>query len=138
MSEPFAFEVVFVVGGPLEPPPLDPINEMLGELYARILGEEHLDDCAFCSMLFGNRRAPSHQVPIDDDEVPYDLRPNACWRCDASDATTEVGLCAPCNRELTEPEPEWRGQEPYVVILDEIQSVPAAAFDAVADYLDGQ
>ena len=72
----------------------------------------------------GYARADS-LVVTDDDAGKFDTRPGACWRCDAAAATTELGLCASCDDDLREPEPEWRGQEPYLVIFDE-----AVGFDA--------
>lgn len=38
------------------------------------------------------------------DYPPADLDPEACWRCDALPAATDVGLCHPCRLELVETE----------------------------------
>ena len=35
------------------------------------------------------------------DAAPLDHTPDACWRCDARSASTEVGLCGGCHADLT-------------------------------------
>jgi hypothetical protein len=35
------------------------------------------------------------------DQEANDSRPDACWRCDSTDAATDVGLCHPCHDNLT-------------------------------------
>jgi hypothetical protein len=36
------------------------------------------------------------------DHTTFDARPDACWRCDAVEAATDVGLCNPCHSALKE------------------------------------
>ncbi len=43
-------------------------------------------------------RAEGLAGPVD--ALPHDLRPDACWRCDATPASTDVGLCDPCREAL--------------------------------------
>ena len=35
------------------------------------------------------------------DQNDYDFWPDICWRCDAVEATTDVGLCDDCRTDLT-------------------------------------
>lgn len=64
------------------------------------------------------------EPPPDDDTRPLDLFPDDCWRCDAREAETEVGLCLPCRADL-EP-PKFRGSEPVFIILDEVHEFDAS------------
>jgi hypothetical protein len=36
----------------------------------------------------------------DDDQLPLDYEPDQCWRCDAREAASAVGLCKRCHRDL--------------------------------------
>lgn len=36
------------------------------------------------------------------DQSPHDLDPDACWRCDAREASDELGLCGPCHVDLVD------------------------------------
>lgn len=38
-------------------------------------------------------------VPVD--QLPADLSPNTCWRCDAAEGAAPLGLCAACRHALT-------------------------------------
>lgn len=35
-------------------------------------------------------------IALNADDRPYDLRPDACWRCDARAATSDLGTCDDC------------------------------------------
>jgi hypothetical protein len=37
------------------------------------------------------------------DTSAFDSRPDSCWRCDAKQAETDVGLCTPCHGDLRTP-----------------------------------
>lgn len=34
------------------------------------------------------------------DQTALDLNPEACWRCDARQSSSDVGLCDPCHADL--------------------------------------
>jgi hypothetical protein len=40
---------------------------------------------------------------ISCDSASFDTRPENCWRCDAKQAETDVGLCTPCHGDLRAP-----------------------------------
>lgn len=40
-----------------------------------------------------------------EDQLAYDIHPDACWRCDSLPASTDVGLCDGCHLDLTVPSP---------------------------------
>jgi hypothetical protein len=58
------------------------------------------DVAAAHSALTGTRHAPYFSL---GDARPYDLCPDRCWRCNAVQGETDVGLCAPCHADLTNP-----------------------------------
>lgn len=51
-------------------------------------------------------RLPSSYTYSPYDDGTFDSRPEFCWRCDSTKATTDVGLCDPCHAVLSEPEDE--------------------------------
>jgi hypothetical protein len=47
----------------------------------------------------------TYRVPpsndLSRDAFPYDFAADQCWRCDATESETNVGLCTPCHQALT-------------------------------------
>ena len=39
-------------------------------------------------------------MDVGADRLPHDPTPDLCWRCDASPACDDVGLCGACREEL--------------------------------------
>jgi hypothetical protein len=62
---------------------------------------DHTADVAAAqAALTGVRHAPYINF---GDARPYDLTPERCWRCDAAQGETDVGLCPTCHVALTTP-----------------------------------
>jgi hypothetical protein len=73
-------------------------------------------ECAYCERTYHTfmpvaRRLRSRSLPcvcgqdaslVPQDQAKLDDSPDACWRCDARDGATDVGLCDPCHDELLE------------------------------------
>lgn len=84
-------------------PDEDAINAVaarLGEAFGRSVAEmaDGIRSLARSGHVFGE--FPSYTYNADDGR--FDARPDSCWRCDATTATTEVGLCDPCHATLKE------------------------------------
>lgn len=78
------------------------MGNQLGALIRALLGPSPSSDGPY-THTFGPVRQPDYDAIFTeggDDTLPHDLAPHFCWRCDATPATTEVGLCGECHLAL--------------------------------------